>query len=350
MIKKNDSEKQADQLLFNRIKRIGSASGQIILPCVPALTHCYVEQILALFELLGIKFNQERVSDLTERLQTKLEQGYQASQHSQLVVRYQPAKPPQLGLVLDIEVEINTLKNFYEKTVSEHFGAKLEQMETEVFGKHPNAKVIDVALKLPQNSRVLDIGAGSGRNTLPLARMNLAVDAIELAEIFSTQLQSLSDRQSLPIKVIQADILDPLVRLPFGHYQLAILAEILPHFRDPDQVRLVLAKMCDGVAKDGLILFNTFVTQSGYMPSEAEKQVGQVSQAFFLTDHELRTCLNGLPLEILTRESVYEYEKTHLPPEAFPPSPWFELWTRGRLVFDCEEVAIALEWILCRRI
>jgi 2-polyprenyl-3-methyl-5-hydroxy-6-metoxy-1,4-benzoquinol methylase len=345
-----DSAIQPATQLFNRIKTIGSASGQITLPCVPALASSYLEQILALFELLGIKFKQERISDLTNRLQTKLEQGYRASQHSQLVIRYQPAKPPQLGLILDIEIEINTLKNFYEKTVSEHFAEKLDQMETEVFGKHPNAKVIDVCHKLPPMSRVLDVGAGSGRNTLPLARMNLAVDAIELAEIFSIQLQSLGDRESLPIKVIQADILHPLVRLPFGYYQLAILAEILPHFRDPDQVRLALAKMCDGVAKDGLILFNTFVTQSGYIPSEAERQVAQVSQAFFLTEDELKSCLAGLPLEIVSRESVYEYEKAHLPPAAFPPSPWFELWTRGKLVFDCEEVAIALEWILCRRL
>jgi 2-polyprenyl-3-methyl-5-hydroxy-6-metoxy-1,4-benzoquinol methylase len=345
-----DSAISPEAQLFNKIKSIGASSGQITLPCVPALASCYVIQILTLFELVGVKFKAEKVEELSTRIQTKLEEGYQASQHSQLVVRYQPAKPPLLGLVLDIELEINSLKSFYEKTVSEHFAEKLDQMETEVFGKHPNAKVIDVAHKLPPMSHVLDVGAGSGRNTLPLARMNLSVDAIELAEIFSLQLQSLGDRESLPIKVIQADILHPLVRLPLGHYQLAILAEILPHFRDPDQVRLALAKMCDGVAKDGLILFNTFVTQSGYIPSEAERQVAQVSQAFFLTEDELKSCLEGLPLAILSRESVYEYEKAHLPPDAFPPSPWFELWTRGKLVFDCEDVAIALEWILCRRL
>ncbi len=341
---------EAEQQLFNRIKSIGNSRGQITLPCVPALASCYLQQILSMFEILGIKFKEERLTDLSDQIITKLQEGYSASQHSQLVIRYQPAKPPQIGTQLDISVEINSLKNFYEKTVSDHFADKLETMETEVFGKHPNAKVIDVAHKLESGSRVLDVGAGSGRNTLPLARMGLEVDAIELAEIFSLQLQSLSDRQSLPIKVIQADILNPLVRLPFGSYQLAVLAEILPHFRDPDQVKLTLMKMCDGVAKDGLILFNTFITQSDYIPTEAERQVAQVSQAFFLTEIELTSCLEGLPLEILSRESVYEYEKANLPSEAFPPSPWFELWTRGKLVFDREEVAIALEWILCRRL
>jgi 2-polyprenyl-3-methyl-5-hydroxy-6-metoxy-1,4-benzoquinol methylase len=341
---------EADRQLFNRIKGIGNSRGQITLPCVPALASLYVQQILSMFEILGIKFKEERLPELSDQVFAKLQEGYSASQHSQLVIRYQPANPPQIGTQLDVSVEINSLKSFYEKTVSDHFADKLETMETEVFGKHPNAKVVDIAKNLPPKSRVLDVGAGSGRNTLPLARMDLEVDAIELAEIFSLQLQSLSDRQSLPIKVIQADILNPLVRLPFGHYQLAVLAEILPHFRDPDQVKLTLMKMCDGVAKDGWILFNTFVTQSDFIPSEAERQVAQVSQAFFLTETELSDCLAGLPLEIVSRELVYDYEKAHLPTEAFPPSPWFELWTRGRLVFDRAEVAIALEWILCRRV
>ncbi|MDX1977639.1 MAG: class I SAM-dependent methyltransferase [Pseudanabaenaceae cyanobacterium bins.68] len=334
---------------FERLQRLGRFQGEVALPCVPALADSYLAYLVQLLQLAGLKLSPERQAELAAQLHQKLDQGYRCSQHSELIIRYHPATPPQLGLVLDLQVQINSLKSFYEKTVNEHFGDRLETMETEVFGKLANAKVTDVAAQLRPGSKVLDIGAGSGRNTLPLARLGLQVEAIELAEIFSGQLQHLSDREGLGVKVMQADILNPLVRLPLGYYDLVILAEIIPHFREPAQVRLVLAKICDGVCPHGQVLLNTFIAHPNYIPTAADRQLAQVSQAFFLTEPELDYCLQGLPLQLVSRQPVYDYEREHLPEVGFPPSPWFEPWTRGALVFGHEQ-AIALEWLLFRRL
>ncbi|HAN45984.1 MAG TPA: class I SAM-dependent methyltransferase [Cyanobacteria bacterium UBA8156] len=336
---------------FQRLQRGAMLQGTVELPCVPALGDAYLEWVCQLFALLGSPFPESRLPELRDRLVEKLTLGFTASQHARLVLTYQPAPPPQPGLVLDVQVRLDSLKSFYEQTIQTHFGDRLDEMETGVFGRHPNAKVMDVAAQLPAASRILDVGAGAGRNTLPLARQGFRVDALELAEIFSHQLQVLSDREGLPVQVTQGDILDPARRLPRQTYDLVLFAEVFPHFRSPQQIRLAALKAYDALQPEGFLLFNSFVGRADWEPTPVDRQVAAVSQAFFTTERELTQAMAGLPLVLVSREPVFDYERDRLPPAAWPPSPWFADWTTGRLVFpDTEPPPIALEWLCYRRL
>ncbi|NJK60054.1 MAG: methyltransferase domain-containing protein [Oscillatoriales cyanobacterium SM2_1_8] len=335
---------------FQRLQRGATLRGTVELPCVPALVDAYLEWTLQLFALLGSPFPEHRRPELRDRLEAKLAEGFAASQHARLVLTYQPAAPPQPGLVLDVAVRLDSLKSFYEQTVQERFGAVLGEMETSVFGRRPNAKVMDLAAQLPPGARILDVGAGAGRNTLPLARQGFRVDALELAEIFSRQLQVLGDREGLPVRVWQGDILDPGQRLPHQTYDLVLFAEVFPHFRTPHQIRLAALKAYDALCPGGFLVFNTFVSRTGWEPTPSDRQVAAVSQAFFTSEGELMAAMQNLPFGLWSREPVFDYERDRLPAEAWPPSPWFADWTTGRFVFpEVEPPPIALEWFVYRR-
>ena len=59
----------------------------------------------------------------------------------------------------------------------------------------------------------------------------------------------------------------------------------------------------------------------------------------------------GLPFERVTDESVLEYEKEHLPAEAWPPTGWFVPWVAGQDLFDIPEnrSPVELRWLAYRR-
>jgi hypothetical protein len=64
-----------------------------------------------------------------------------------------------------------------------------------------------------------------------------------------------------------------------------------------------------------------------------------------------RRAAAGLPLELIADDSVCDYEKAHLPTDAWPPTAWFESWSTGRDVFKDvarESSPIDLRWLVYR--
>ncbi|NEP43626.1 MAG: class I SAM-dependent methyltransferase, partial [Okeania sp. SIO2H7] len=66
---------------------------------------------------------------------------------------------------------------------------------------------------------------------------------------------------------------------------------------------------------------------------------------------ELAAAMEELPLTIISNESALEYERQHLPAEAWPPTSWFQSWATGRDVFPIADgrPPMELRWILCQR-
>jgi SAM-dependent methyltransferase len=340
-----------DRIFQTSLKPLGSAIGELSLPCVPALHEYYATHILDVFKLLGVTLSESTAQKLREKVATELEDGFRISQHSRLVVKYKPAPPPRTGCQIEILHTVVSVKDYYENIIRNFVGTDIAEPEKAVFGKYPHAKVLEVASKLgdPEHAKILDIGAGLGRNTIPLARLRHPVDAVELADILSRSLADTAEKESLPINLIKGDILDPLIEFSVGSYQMAILAELFSHFRTTEAVRLALQKACNAVLPGGFVLFDIFVATGDYDPDLAIRQTAQVLQSFLVTSDELENLLKQLPLEVISQESMYEYERDSLPAAAWPPSAWFERWSNGRMVFPTGDSPISLCWILCRR-
>ena len=68
-------------------------------------------------------------------------------------------------------------------------------------------------------------------------------------------------------------------------------------------------------------------------------------------EDELASAAALLPLELVADDSVYEYEKTHLPEGAWPPTSWYAAWVSGLDVFDVEREAspIEMRWLVYQK-
>lgn len=329
-----------------KLKSLTIARGELILPCVPALLDDYVRQIEGLLQNLGQHLQPEEISTLRQALSSQLAEGFQASPNAHLIISYQPPHAVSglsQGVKLDVKVKIESLESHYHNWIATREGP--------LFGSYADAKVMKIASQLgnPENVPILDIGAGVGRNTLALARQGYPVDAIELTPEFAQKLAIAAEAEELPVNVIEGNVLDPMLRMAAAHYKLVAIAEVVSHFRDLNQIRLLLAKVSDALQPGGLLLFSTFLAVEGYEPDEVVRQLSQTAWSYILTRLELTSAMADLPLKIISDESVFEYERQHLPPEAWPPTPWFPSWTRGRDLFPTETSPMELRWILCQR-
>ena len=111
-----------------------------------------------------------------------------------------------------------------------------------------------------------------------------------------------------------------------------------------------LASHC--LAADGRLVFNAFLAEDGYEPDDATRELGQQSYTSMFTRDEMATAVAGLPLRLLSDDSVHDYEKEHLPDGAWPPTNWYPNWTAGQDVFDLqrEYVPIDMRWLVYGRI
>ncbi|WP_264322840.1 class I SAM-dependent methyltransferase [Zarconia navalis] len=332
--------------LQEKLKGLTTARGELTFPCIPALLEDYIQKIQDLLSSLGQTLTFQEIETLREAIASQLAQGFHASPNAHLIVSYQPPHPTvglSQGVKLDVKVKVESLEN--------HYHGWIQTREGPLFGSHADAKAIAIASELgdPADVSILDVGAGVGRNTLALARLGYPVDAIELTPGFARKLTIAAEAEEIPVRVIQGNVLDPMLRMETAHYQFAVVAEVVSHFRDMSQVRLLLAKIGDALQSGGLLLFSTFLAKDGYEPDDAARELSQTAWSYIITRSELRSAMKGLPLEILSDESVFEYEQQHLPNEAWPPTPWFPNWTRGRDVFPTEASPMELRWILCKR-
>jgi 2-polyprenyl-3-methyl-5-hydroxy-6-metoxy-1,4-benzoquinol methylase len=336
-----------NQMLTFKVKKLTSVAGELILPCIPSFLDYFTQQISILLLSLGQNFTAEELTTLRNALGRKLEEGFQASPDARVSFRYK-LTDPALGLNGGVELSVNLRT---PSTVEEYQGWA-KNREGPLFGSHPDAKVMAIAKELgdPASAKILDVGAGPGRNTIPLARVGFPVDALELTPVFAEQISNTATAEGLNIGTIVGDVLDPNLKLESAQYKLVIVAEVISHFRNLEQVKQLFIRLCDTIQPGGLLLFSTFLTIPSYEPSKPARELSQIAWSYIITPNELLAAMAGLPLEFISNESVFLYERQHLPAEAWPPTNWFASWSMGRDVFPTDkEPPISLRWILCRR-
>ena len=186
----------------------------------------------------------------------------------------------------------------------------------------------------PATLRVLDIGAGTGRNILPLAKLGCKAEALELAPVLVQQLTQDAQSQGLQVKAIAGDILDPQVNLDHDSYNFIVCAEVVAsHFRNVAQIQVLLEKVSKALCHGGLFLFNLFIAHDDYAANPIVREFSEVVWSSMFTNQELHSAFADLPLEVIADESVFKYEQQHLPAEDWPPTGWFENWTQGKDLF-----------------
>jgi SAM-dependent methyltransferase len=329
--------------MARRLYRRSVVTGQITLPAVPGMIDQYVSMCDTVFAGVGVEFSADQLAHLRTVLEGQLTEAYTASQRSNIVISYDSP----VGTVLNYRVKAEW------QTIGETYDHWVANRKPPLFGTEPDARVLALAGNRadPGTYRVLDIGAGTGRNALALARRGHPVDVVEMTPKFADIIRAKAEQESLDVRVIQRDIFATKYELRLD-YQLVVLSEVVPDFRTTQQLRGIFELAARCLATGGRLVFNAFLARPGYTPDDAARELGQQVYSAIFTRDELTSAADLLPLELVGDDSVYEYEKTHLPEGAWPPTGWYADWVSGRDVFDVEREACPIEmrWLVYRKV
>jgi SAM-dependent methyltransferase len=330
------------EAMARRLYRRSVAMGQITVPAVPSLLDEYVKMCDNIFASVGVQYSPEEFAQLKAVLRTQLAEAYRSSSRSNIVISFHA--PFGTALNYRVNIESATIANAYDGWVGNREGA--------LFGIEPDARVSALAGETADAGtyRVLDIGAGTGRNALALARRGHPVDAVEIAPKLAHIIRAEAQRESLDVRVIERDIFAAMDDVR-DDYQLIVAAELVPDFRTTQQLRAMFELAAHCLAPGGRLLFNTFLPRGGYIPDDAARELGQQCNTMIFTWDEMSSAADLLPLELVADDSAYEYEKTHLPKRAWPPTAWFANWASGLDVFDVDrrDSPIELHWLVYQK-
>jgi SAM-dependent methyltransferase len=340
-LRSGDVTVQRDSLA-RRLYRRSLVKGEITLPAVPDMIDEYASMCETLFAGVGRAFTAEQLGQVRNVLEGQLAEAYANSPRSNIVITYDAP----VGTVLNYHVRAEwwTVEGAYENWISTR--------KPPLFGTEPDARVWNLAIEAPDAATypVLDIGGGTGRNTLALARRGHPVEVVEMTPKFADIIRADAERELLNVRVIQRDVFSTSDDLR-PDYRLILLSEVVSDFRSSDQLRAVFELATQYLAAGGRLVFNVFLPKSGYAPDGAALELGQQCYTTIFTREQMSAAASGLPLQLVSDDSVSEYEKANLPAGAWPPTSWYADWVSGCDVFDLprEECPIEMRWLVYQK-
>lgn len=328
--------------MVQRLERRLTSSGQLTLPAVPSMAEDYAARCTQLFAALGRHLSASEQTHLRSVLENQLHEAFTHSQRSNICISYEA----QAGNALNYRITPQYA------TIEETYEAWTHTRKPPYFGMKPDTKVMAAAMQCSGNAdgRVLDIGAGTGRNAIALARLGFGLDAVEITPVFAQALIDSAQEHALDIRVICKDVFEASDELARG-YKLIILSEVVSDFRTVDQLRSLLELAAEHLSDGGLLVFNAFITQPFYCEDNAAREFAQQVYSAFFTPEELSQACAELPLEQISVENVYDFEKNQVTQDEWPPTAWYPDWVSGRDVFDTprENCPICMQWVVMRK-
>lgn len=325
-----------------RLHRRAVVAGSIVLPAVPNLADEYVVMCDETFRAIGVTFSEDQLHQLRSVLSDQLAVAYAESPRSEIVITYDSPVGSQVNYF--VKAQWSGLDDAYDNWVATR--------EPPYFGEHPDAMVIDLVdgVDDPAAFSILDIGSGTGRNALALARRGHPVDAVELSPKFVDILRRDVKREKLDVRVVQSDVFAVDAELR-RDYQMVLLSEVVSDFRSMHQLREVFTLASRCLAPGGLLVFNSFLANEEYLPDDAAVELAQQCYSAIFTRSDLAAASAGLPFTLEREESVLEFEKAKQPADSWPPTQWYEAWVSGQDVFDVDREfsPIGMRWFVYRR-
>jgi SAM-dependent methyltransferase len=334
--------------IYQKVDRRVRGKGEMAMPCVPSLVDHYLEGFKAIFVAFGKPFTAEELDHMRGLLREQLDEGFRTSPIAELRVRWETQPPPKRGIQYHIRYVVPSLSEQYDMWVA--------NKKPPLFGKHPDQKLMHVAAGLgdPAATPVLDVGAGTGRNTLPLAKLGHPVDALEMTASFADIIRETAEKEKVADKVtiINADVHGADFSDKAGHYKVVVISEVLTHFRSVAQLRSLFERLATAMAPGGCVVCNAFVADEDYDLEQMVREYGEAVWAAVFTRQDFVAATRGLPFELASDESVLEYEKQHIPAADWPPTGWYVNWAMGRDLMtlpDDERPPLELRWFVFRR-
>jgi 2-polyprenyl-3-methyl-5-hydroxy-6-metoxy-1,4-benzoquinol methylase len=328
--------------MTRRVQRRTACSGRISVPAVPGMLEHYVAMCAGLFKAVGREFSEQELDHARKILSEKLTEAFETSHRSSIIITYEAA----IGALLNYKIAASVT------TVEDEYAHWLTNRKPPLFGAHPDRRLVALTAELgePASSPVLDVGAGTGRNALALARMGFPVDAVEMTGALAQILEDDAAKQGLPVRVIRRSLFEAAQELDRA-YRLVLLSEVVSDFRHTAQLRKMFELAASALAPGGYLLFNAFLAADGYTPERVVRDFAQLSYAVIFTRAEVAAAVEGLPLEKIGEDSVHQYEKEHTPEGEWPPTGWYEDWVSGRDVFDLERgrCPADMRWLIYRK-
>lgn len=295
------------------------------------------------FKAAGVHFDGDELQRLRAILAEQLAKAFESTSRSEIVVTYE-SKWGFSTLDYTVSPRWVTIEAAYDNWVATR--------QPPLFGKEPDARVWRLATETsdPGSFPVLDIGAGTGRNSLALARRGHPVDAVEMSPRFAEIIRTEAKQEHLNVRVIERNMSAARDELR-NDYQLIILSEVVSDFRSLDQVREVFELAARSLATGGQLVFNVFLEKDGYVPDAAARQLGQQLYTSIFTYGELAESAANLPLHLVADDSVYDYEQANLPAGSWPQTSWYAGWVSGQDVFDLrrDRSPIEMRWLVYRK-
>lgn len=171
----------------------------------------------------------------------------------------------------------------------------------ELFGARPNVFIEEATRGLPPGSRVLDIAAGEGRNSVHLAREGHQVTMLDFSPVVVERLHEKAAAMDVDVEVVQADILKWAPEKPFDLI-IASFLQLLPEER-PVLWRRVQEALDPGGCFVGLFFRPEQITE-GYSsggPPTIDRMITTQELGRHFPDEGIR-CLDAT--EMILREGI----------------------------------------------